>query len=73
MPLVLTGYKMLRMGHLSMLGEMDEDRSFLRQALEVARRARAGGNHPFGALLVDSGGKVLLETENTVETERDCT
>lgn len=49
------------------------DLEFLRQALEVARRARANGNHPFGALLVDAQGRVVLEAENTVETERDCT
>lgn len=50
-----------------------KDLEFLRQAVEVARRARANGNHPFGALLVDAEGKVLLEAENTVQTERDCT
>lgn len=49
------------------------DLEFLRQALEVARRSRANGNHPFGAVLVDAQGKVVLEAENTVETERDCT
>jgi tRNA(Arg) A34 adenosine deaminase TadA len=45
----------------------------LRQALEVARRARERGNHPFGAILVDENNRVLLEAENTVNTERDCT
>ncbi|MBF6595656.1 MAG: nucleoside deaminase [Thermaceae bacterium] len=49
------------------------DLDFLRRALEVAGVARQHGNHPFGAILVDSHGKVLLEAENTVETERDCT
>ena len=37
---------------------------FLRRAIEVARAARAGGNHPFGAILVDQHGKVLLEAGN---------
>ena len=45
----------------------------LYQALRVAQHSRNKGNHPFGALLVDAKGKVLLEAENTVETERDCT
>lgn len=49
------------------------DAEFLRRAIEAARRARAAGNHPFGAILVDAEGKVLLEAENTVETGRDCT
>lgn len=31
---------------------MIEDEEFLKQAIEIARQARADGNHPFGALLV---------------------
>ncbi len=51
---------------------MDErDFKFLRIAFEVAQRARHNGNHPFGALLVDSQGQVLLEAENTVLTSGD--
>ena len=45
----------------------------LRRAIEVARRARERGNHPFGAILVGEDNRVLLEAENTVNTERDCT
>ncbi len=45
----------------------------LRQAIAVARRSREHGNHPFGAILVDENNMVLLEAENTVNTERDCT
>jgi len=51
----------------------EQDLALLRQAITVAARARANGNHPFGALLVDPQGTVLLEAENTVNTERDCT
>lgn len=46
---------------------------FLRQAISVAQRARAHGNHPFGAILVNEHGTVLLEGENTVITEHDAT
>lgn len=49
------------------------DLGFLKQSLETARRSRQHGNHPFGAILVDGGGKVVLEAENTVTTECDCT
>jgi tRNA(Arg) A34 adenosine deaminase TadA len=42
-------------------------------AIELAGRSRAKGNHPFGALLVDADGKVVLEGENTVLTAQDCT
>lgn len=45
----------------------------LRRALELAKLAREHGNHPFGALLVSQTGEVLLEAENTVNTERDAT
>lgn len=51
----------------------DTDLKFIRLSFEVAREARANGNHPFGALLVDDQGHVLLKGENTVITASDCT
>jgi tRNA(Arg) A34 adenosine deaminase TadA len=51
----------------------DTDLQLLRQAITVARRAREHGNHPFGAVLTDEQGNVLLEAENTVVTNHDCT
>ena len=47
--------------------------TFLRRSFDVARRARAHGNHPFGAILVNPAGKVLLETENGFLPDRDMT
>jgi tRNA(Arg) A34 adenosine deaminase TadA len=53
---------------------MDEnDLRFMRVAIDVARKARDKGNHPFGAVLVDEQGHILMEVENTVVTEKDCT
>jgi len=53
---------------------MDEnDVRWIRLAIEVARRAREKGNHPFGAVLVDSQNHILIEAENTVVTDQDCT
>jgi tRNA(Arg) A34 adenosine deaminase TadA len=49
-----------------------DDLRYLAAAIEVARRARANGNHPFGAILVVAGEQVL-EAENTVVTGRDPT
>ena len=49
------------------------DIQFLRRAIAVARQAREKGNHPFGAILVDKQGNILLEAENTVITNKDCT
>jgi tRNA(Arg) A34 adenosine deaminase TadA len=53
---------------------MSEDEiAHLRDAIEVAASARRNGNHPFGAVLVDAAGNVLLRAENTVVTTRDLT
>ena len=49
------------------------DESHLLAAIDLARRSREKGNHPFGAVLVDARGEVVLEAENTVLTEHDCT
>jgi tRNA(Arg) A34 adenosine deaminase TadA len=50
-----------------------DDEAFLRRAFEVARRARARGNHPFGAILVGPAGDVLIESENGYLPDRDAT
>jgi tRNA(Arg) A34 adenosine deaminase TadA len=51
-----------------------DHKSFLRRAFDVARRARAGGDHPFGAILVDADGQVLMEQANGYSAEgRDMT
>jgi tRNA(Arg) A34 adenosine deaminase TadA len=49
------------------------DADFLRRSFAVARRARQNGNHPFGAILVNAAGKVLLEVENGFLPDRDKT
>jgi tRNA(Arg) A34 adenosine deaminase TadA len=48
------------------------DEALVRQAIDLARRARGAGNHPFGALLAIEG-RVVLIAENTVTTARDPT
>jgi len=49
------------------------DEEYLRRAFAVAGRARANGNPPFGSILVDASGAVVLEAENSSTSERDCT
>lgn len=49
------------------------DLRFMKVAIDIAQTARDNGNHPFGAILVDNQGHILLTAENTVVTERDCT
>jgi tRNA(Arg) A34 adenosine deaminase TadA len=41
-----------------------KDLDFLRRAIEVAREARADGRHPFGALVVDERGKIVVTARN---------
>jgi tRNA(Arg) A34 adenosine deaminase TadA len=48
------------------------DEALARQAIALAREARAAGNHPFGALLVLDGA-VVLTAQNTVHTGNDPT
>lgn len=49
------------------------DAAHMRRAIEVSRHARANGNHPFGAILVDAASVVILEAENRVVSEGDAT
>jgi tRNA(Arg) A34 adenosine deaminase TadA len=46
-----------------------EHEAFLRRSFEVARRAREGGDHPFGSLLVGPDGAVLKEQGNGFSAE----
>ncbi len=51
----------------------DTDLALIRRAIELADTARARGDHPFGALLADPDGSVVLEAMNTVGTTGDRT
>ena len=51
----------------------ERDEQFLRRSFDAARRAMTHGNHPFGAVLVDQHGKVLLEAENGYMPAHDGT
>ena len=52
------------MTDISALTQAEVDAHFLRRSFDVARRAIAHGNHPFGAILVTRNRQVLLEAEN---------
>lgn len=49
---------------------MRSDTDYLRLAVDIAAASRAGGNHPFGALLVGPEGEVLLSSGNTYAQDR---
>ena len=48
------------------------DEAHLARAIDVARLARANGNHPFGAILVTGDG-TIIEGQNSVVTAGDPT
>lgn len=46
---------------------------YLLRAVEISKETVQTGNHPFGCLLVDADGEIVLEQGNIEVTERDCT
>ncbi len=46
---------------------------YLRRAIEISKEARAAGNTPFGALLVNKDGQIIMEQGNIEITEKICT
>lgn len=50
-----------------------DDTYFLKLAYDVARRSHENGSHPFGAILVDGEGKVLMEQGNAYQPNHDMT
>ncbi|MBE3573483.1 MAG: nucleoside deaminase [Moorella humiferrea] len=53
--------------------DWEKEKEYVLRAIAISRRAREHGNTPFGCLLVDINGNILLEQENIEITERDCT
>jgi len=48
---------------------MSRDHALLLETIKLAEQSRADGNHPFGALLADGAGKILLSSGNTHATD----
>ncbi|WP_026411230.1 nucleoside deaminase [Actinomadura oligospora] len=48
-----------------------DDERLLRRAVEIAVRSRADGHAPYGSLLADRDGVILIEAHNTVRADRD--
>lgn len=46
---------------------------YLKRTVELSRLARKNGNTPFGALLVDKDGNIIIEAENIEITDSNCT
>jgi tRNA(Arg) A34 adenosine deaminase TadA len=48
----------------------EQDLMFLRQAIELARQARNDGRHPFGALIVNERGEIVVAARNNAVRPR---
>ena len=46
---------------------------YLKRTVEISQRSRDEGNTPFGALLVDKEGNIILEQTNVEISEHKCT
>ncbi len=49
------------------------DQSHLRDAIALSRSARRRGDMPYGAVLIDASGQLLLTAQNTQVTTQDIT
>ncbi|MBP3488340.1 MAG: nucleoside deaminase [Roseburia sp.] len=49
------------------------DEYYLEKAIEVSAKSRANGHSPFGCILVDPDGEIILEQGNVQGDERRCT
>jgi tRNA(Arg) A34 adenosine deaminase TadA len=49
--------------------QRDFDERLLRESFAAARRAREGGDHPFGAVLADKDGNILRQQGNGYSAE----
>jgi tRNA(Arg) A34 adenosine deaminase TadA len=45
------------------------DEHLLREAIAEARKSREGGDHPFGSVLADADGNILMRQGNAFTTE----
>ena len=61
------------MNDLPDLNASELDEHFLRRSFDLAGRAIARSNHPFGAVLVDRNRNVLIEAENGYMPAHDAT
>lgn len=52
---------------------MPDDLALLRRAIALAAEGRAAGQHPFGAVLADAQGRVLMEATNGFHPHGDGT
>lgn len=50
---------------------MKQNEAFMQEAISMAKTSKAKGNLPYGCILVDNQGNIVLKGENTINTDHD--
>ena len=48
-----------------------DNKEYIGRCIGISEKAVAGGNNPFGAILVDRGGNIIVESEDRKLQEID--
>lgn len=46
---------------------------YMKRCIQLAEASLAQGNHPFGAVIVDAQGNIIVESGNIEVSEKECT
>lgn len=50
---------------------LKDDKYYIEKAIELANEAKESGDNPFGSILVDEDGNIIMKDQNTEVTEND--
>lgn len=50
-----------------------EHAKYIKRCIEISIESLKNGNHPFGALIVDNEGRIIIESGNIEVTDKECT
>ena len=53
------------------IDSMKQYETFMQEAIGMAKISKAKGNLPYGCILVDNQGNIVLKGENTINTDHD--
>ncbi len=52
--------------------DLENEKKNIRMAIKVAKESKKNGDLPYGCILVDKSGEVILRGKNTINTDIDC-
>ena len=53
------------------IDNMKQNETFIKEAIDLAKISKAKGNLPYGCILVDNEGNIVLRGENSINTDHD--